>query len=647
MVALTFITSFLTVGTAVRAAVPPPQRLLPDSTLIMVTVPDCARMGAIWKRTPDVQWWRDPSMRAFKEHFLSKCHQNLIEPLNRELGVDLGDYARLVRGQLTFALANEGEPGDETPALGLILLLDAKDKAGALKSDLEALRRKWVDSGKPIRTENIRGFEFSVINTSDTAVPETLRGFLPHSLQYRELGKKKARTASAQDRLFIGQVDSLLVVADSMKLAQRVVAQLNGGQMPCLADNPAFNSDYQRLFRNSPLYGWVNTKACLDLVRAQLSRQPEGSQAANPLLDVKPEQVLRATGLNGLKTAAFALQTSQEGTTFEFFLGVPESERAGLFKILAGEPKGANVPAFVPATAVKFERWRIDGQKAWKTFVSMLAGISPEYPKGINFMLDAANMAGRQKDPDFDVRRTLIGNLGDDIITYEKAPASPGDTASAPSLFLLGSPAPEQLAAALKSVLAFVAVQSGPAAERDFLGHTIYSVPLPSVPLPMAGAGAAPTTTPKAPRTLSYAASGGYVAFSTDAATLEEFLRSGEGQGTALRDVSGLVEAAQKVRGPDTSLFGYQNQAEAMRVLFDGLKQNPSRSAGLSSLNLLWGHLPGMTPPKHSVKDWCDFSLLPSFDQVAKYFYFSVYGGSAGMDGLSLKVYAPTPPALR
>jgi len=47
-----------------------------------------------------------------------------------------------------------------------------------------------------------------------------------------------------------------------------------------------------------------------------------------------------------------------------------------------------------------------------------------------------------------------------------------------------------------------------------------------------------------------------------------------------------------------------------------------------------------------SFRDWMDFSLLPDYDQVSKYFYFSVYGGGATADGLSFKVFAPRPPQL-
>jgi hypothetical protein len=46
-------------------------------------------------------------------------------------------------------------------------------------------------------------------------------------------------------------------------------------------------------------------------------------------------------------------------------------------------------------------------------------------------------------------------------------------------------------------------------------------------------------------------------------------------------------------------------------------------------------------------KDWVDFSLLPPFDQIAKYFYFTVYSISANADGVTFKMFAPIPPGLK
>ena len=55
--------------------------------------------------------------------------------------------------------------------------------------------------------------------------------------------------------------------------------------------------------------------------------------------------------------------------------------------------------------------------------------------------------AGKDKDPNFDLKKNLIGNLGDDFITYEKAPKSTKleDLQKVPSLTLIGSPDPAGL----------------------------------------------------------------------------------------------------------------------------------------------------------------------------------------------------------
>jgi hypothetical protein len=143
---------------------------------------------------------------------------------------------------------------------------------------------------------------------------------------------------------------------------------------------------------------------------------------------------------------------------------------------------------------------------------------------------------------------------------------------------------------------------------------------------------------------LSYAASGGYVAFSTDVALLEEYLRSSEGQGKTLRDSTGLAEAAQKVSGPGTSLFGYENRVEKLRAVFESLKTSPdSPESNSSSLVAALS----LSTPEASIKDWMDFSLLPAFDKVSKYFYFTIHGGRASVEGLTFKWFAPTPPVLR
>src|SRR5205814_640181 len=105
----------------------------------------------------------------------------------------------------------------------------------------------------------------------------------------------------------------------------------------------------------------VNVKSFIDLFTQKQSADSE-SDNANPfgMFDVK--KILQATGVGAVRTLAFNVQSSGDGIFGQFALGVPDSSRQGLLKLFPGEPKESGAPPFVPASAVKFQRYRIDGQ---------------------------------------------------------------------------------------------------------------------------------------------------------------------------------------------------------------------------------------------------------------------------------------------
>jgi hypothetical protein len=624
-------------------AIPAAEKLLPDDTLVMVTVPDFGKLREIYGKLPQSQLWNDAAMKPFKDKFLAKWKEEFVKPLERELQVRFDDYQGLLEGQLTFALVQNATAGKDEEPVGWLVLLDTQTKGRQLKNNLAELRKKWVDAGRTMRTEKIRGLDFSVLSLSSNDVPKTLRKLFPQTPAAQESGVEgESKKASSRDELVIGQVDSVLLAGSSTKVVEKVAIHLTGGAMPALGELAAYEANHLALFREAPVYGWMNMKALVEMLTRKSPEKKE-PDAPDPLPTIKADQLLAATGLAGVKTLAFNVQSSNEGLFFRLFLGVPEASRRGLLKLLAGEPKEHSPPPFVPADAVEFQRWRLDGQKAWAAFDEMITQLRPQTHGTIAFILDTANANTKLKDPSFDIRRDLIGNLGDDMISYEKAPRgnSPAERDFPPSLFLLGSPNAEVLASSLKSIFAVTSQEGGTPAEREFLGRKILSVPKPNLPL---GLGEDPKPGP--PRTLSYAASRGYVAMSTDPAMLEEYLRSAESQAKTLRETPGLAEAAQKVTGPGTGLFGYKNQTEAMRVEFEALKQDSGAVTNAIGLNPVVGSL-GVSTPQMNLKGWMDFSLLPAYDKIAKYFHFTVYGVSASVDGLTFKWFAPTPPALK
>ncbi len=642
------------------AAVPPPEQLLPQDTLLVVTAPDFARMRTIYGNLPQTRFWEDPAMKPLKNRFFSRWQEEFVRPLERELNVSFDSYASLPQGQFTLALTKAEWNGTDENPMGFLMLLDAKDKSSQLKTNLAELRKNWVEAGKMIRRETIRGVEFSFFPISSNNLPKTLRRFFPEPYHFTappgQVGSKpdandpgklgplfdaiSSMLASSKE-LIIGQVDSLLIAGNSSAGIEKVITRLTGGAMPPLAELPAYQTDHTALFRDAPFYGWLNAKLLFDV----LSHKPpdkDGGDELDPLEPIKPDKTYSVTGLTGLKSAAFNFQVSNEGTLFQVVVNAPDSARQGFFKILANEGKDATPPAFVPADAVNFWRWRLDGPKTWRTLEAMLAEGSPQSLKTLNWIIDTAAARAKELNAGFDLRKTLVANLGDDLIRYEKPPRddTPAALASAPSLLLIGSPAPESLAAALRAL--FVVFPEGDTiAERDFLGRKIYSVPMPDLPVAVPGAARQSVR-----RNLTFVAGASYVALSTDPSILEEYLRSSESLAKSLREKAGLLDAAQKAGGAGTSFLFYENNEEAMREIFETAKRDPAAVAEISGLSPLPG-IPGLNNGGRDGKGWLDASLLPPFEQVAKYFFFSVYGGSSNTDSFTLKFFSPVPPGLR
>jgi hypothetical protein len=614
------------------AAIPSVEKLVPADALFLLAAPDCAALRAASHQSPQWLFWNDPAMKPFRDKFAAQWEAEFAAPLERDLGVKLADFAGLPQGEFALALTQNGWNGSNDVGPGVLLLLDTRNQSDVLKTNLAGLRKKWVAAGKPLQTETLHGIEFSVVTLSSNDVPGVLAKIFPTSQPVQELGKENP-PPPPPGKLYVGQFASLLIAGNSRADIDTVSARLTGGSNPALSDNPLFAADRLSQFHGAPLYyGWFNAKTFIEVL-VHLPEAESNPEAPSPMPAIPWKKILSVSGLGGLKSVSFSGRQSREGAEADFFISAPEAAREGLIKIISANQKDANPPPFVPADAVKFWRWRVDGQQSWATLLKMVGDFSPVALASLNSFLDIANSSAQQQDPDFDIRKNLIGNLGDDWISYQKKPAGMtlADLNQAPSVFIFAASHPDQAALALKSLMGLGFSQENAPPTRDFLGRKIYAIPL----RPRATMG----TTAATPRSLYCTASGGYVAFSGNVSLVEDYLRSAESHVKPLRETDGLAEAAQRVGGTGGGLFGYENQRELMRAFFDALKNNPHSLSGDSSMLMgLWGG---------NLGDWLDFSLMPDYDQVAKYFYFSVYSGSTTTDGLTFRFFSPRPPELR
>lgn len=611
------------------AAVPPAEKLLPPDTLFVLSAPDWNKLAETYHKSPQTQLWDDPAMKPFRTKFLTKWNEEIVKPLERDLGVSFADYSALLQGQLTLAVLQEDWRGrkenDGVP--GVVVLLDAKDKSELLKKNLATLRQRWTAAGKPIKTEKIRDVDFSIVTLTTNDIPPTIRRLLPQMQDVEELGAE-SDAKSTPTQLVIGQQESLLILCTTTKAAEQIMARYSGTGSPTLAETVEFENGQRTLFRESPLFGWVNAKLILEVALKALTAE-QNPDAPSPIPLPNFEKVFAATGLNGLKSIAFDYRDAGDGPLLGLFLSAPEAARNGLLKLLALEAKDAAPPAFVPADVLKFTRYRLDGRKAIAALEKAVGEISPGT---FNFLLNNANEVVRLDDPDYDLRKNIFENLGDDIISYQKPPQGRtlAELQAAPAVVLVDSPDADKLAASLKGLFVVALPQGGAPKTREFLGRKIYNVKTSG-----SGDGSA----------LYYVASGGYVAFSANEAALEDYLRSAEGSGKPLRATPGFAPATDKVGGMATGWLSYENQAETMRLLINALTQAATGTNRTDFDTVLASMLP-FAPPEAQLKEWLDFSLLPNYDQIAKYYGFVVSAGQTSVNGIIFRYFVPTPPEL-
>ena len=128
-----------------------------------------------------------------------------------------------------------------------------------------------------------------------------------------------------------------------------------------------------------------------------------------------------------------------------------------------------------------------------------------------------------------------------------------------------------KLGAAIKAAVGLFVPPSG-IKDREFLGRRIYSATLP---ISLQGGS----------RTYHFAASGGYVALTSDVEMLEEFLRSNDSDKPGLSQTPGLGDAAQKAGGGmSAGIFAFSNDKESTRVLLETLRKETISAPDLLGL---------------------------------------------------------------
>ena len=568
------------------------QSLLPAETVLVMAAPNYASAKKHFKGGASAQFWDSAEFKPFRKKLVNGFEENVLVRIEEELAIDFEAFEEMASGPVALAVV-PGLAAGEEPAL--LLLLDAGRKSFALRRTLSRMEREWKKADRKVSETEIGGVDFTTLSE-----PEGNR------------------------QMHVGRVGTQLVIGTKPAQIEGVLARLNGNGDGPLADNAAFAASHSALLKEADFYVWTNPSAILPQL---LDNLPDGAE-----LGIDFGEVVSALGINGLGTFAMAYSERPSGAHYELFIGLPKAKRKGLFGLLETKRADASPPPFVPTNVGSFLRWRLDMDAAWKNLDKLMLELSPDVANMVEFTV---GLLGKDKDANFDFRKSFLNNFSDDLILYQMPPKGTAlnDIGAGPIVVLVKSPNPDEL---IKGIGAVPGILPPPLNETAMLprrlgDHTVYSFELAEFPDPSTG--------DLVKMELLLAARDGYMAVATDTDLLQMFLDGRTSGSLAKRD--GLVTAAASVGGMDSGIFGYQNDRNMVLNTMDTLRDNADQ------FDMILSMIPTDGFGEVSLSEWLDFSLLPTGSKIEKYFDFTVYGAETNDRGISLKMFSPRPATLK
>ena len=424
------------------------ESLLPAETVLVMAAPNYASAKKHFKGGASARFWDSAEFKPFRKKLVNGFEENLLVRIEEELAIDFEAFEEMASGPVALAVV-PGQAAGEEPAL--LLLLDAGRKSFALRRTLSRMERDWKKADRKVSETEIGGVEFTTLSE-----PEGNR------------------------QMHVGRVGAQLIIGTKPAQIEGVLVRLNGKGDGTLADNEAFAASHRALLKEADFYVWANPSAVLPQL---LDNLPDGAE-----LGIDFGEVVSALGINGLGTFAMAYSERPSGAHYELFIGLPKAKRKGLFGLLETKRADASPPPFVPANVGGFLRWRLDMDAAWKNLDKLLLELSPDVANMVEFTV---GLLGKDKDANFDFRKSFLKNFGDDLILYQMPPKGTAlnGIGAGPIVVLVKSPNPDEL---IKGIGAVPGILPPPLNETAMLprrlgDHTVYSFELAEFPDPSTG----------------------------------------------------------------------------------------------------------------------------------------------------------------
>ena len=314
-----------------RAEHPTTACLLPESTAILLWIPDARDSAQRFINTALGRIGRDPQIRPLVDQF----HASLAESMEADeegLGLSLSELLALSQGELALAVV---APEDQAPSM--VILMDTGNQVANARKLLDKLSH-----GSGRSEVNVSGTRFVI---------------------------QEAMGPERQQMTFF-EKDGTLVLGTNMEVLQQVLTAFNGGNVPTLAQNEKFGTIMRRSREENPKPQFVWYVDPIMLMRSMGRENP----AVRMGLAMFP-----ALGLDGLEAVGGGVEwnAGQLDSITHMHL-LLKSPRTGVLEILALTSGDTTPQRWVPADVSTYTTLHWDLQTAFRSLKALYDGFRGE-----------------------------------------------------------------------------------------------------------------------------------------------------------------------------------------------------------------------------------------------------------------------------
>ncbi len=566
-------------------------KILPAETVALIQTKNFSQLVEQFQKTGYYALYKDPEMAAFIKSVAAKIDKKLEEADDESLKA-MVEQKVLPQGCASLGvILNEKAVKDDEPIV--LMAFDWGDNLDKVKKIAEDADKKSAEDGDHISKTAFQGVEI----VTDTSYVTDSGG------------------SQETDQWAYCFVDQVMLASDDIEVLKFAIAHLKGASSSTLADNADYNAALVATGPHHDIDIYVNIK---HLIRMFSDKDESGGT----------KQTLEKLGFDNVTSAALSVGVARQpgSTSLQKMCLKVDGSKKGLIKMLELEPQAVKAPPFLSSSVYSVTFLNV-------SIPSIVEQLGMMWPMPLASLYTPLPSPDGSDAPGPQIKADLIDHLGSQFLIAQSINKSaPRDSMPVDTLFAVAV----KNRAAVDKTLSFLHKTFLAAGREDstrqLLGHTIYLVNASFLSSFFAqptsnlqNSGPAQPQTPAAALTVTDTHL--LIASQTAVENAVRMLSQGGSESiastpwfsAAKADMPSLVGAAT-----------LQDNAAAIELLWNLVRKpdpsSASESAAMNPAALFTNLFEGI-----------DFSLLPEFDKVRKYFGTSSGYALSTPDGFYLE----------